>query len=307
MNKQERIALEGKPWANAKSYQIEEMDLDRDWPGIERLLKIEEWPFTRADLEISHQQDRAIGLVVRILDEIKGFFTVHNFGDIAYLDMIILEEGIRRKVSVSRELWKDVKRRINEKGLKAILAHCTNDSSPLLRFFGFRKGEQFTLVRKDETTTRVLEVGNSLQRLCLEDLDKLVELDGKVFGMRRKAWIRGLLEQESTTFIGDFEQDRLMASVCLRERQDNAMCLDGCNSLDYDRLTALIDQTVDAMPHKKFECFVRTDSRLHRHLLAKGFYVPEFFKSIGPLEELIKGPVDKLRAATPYMYTMSWM
>lgn len=307
MNKQISITRDGKSLVNAKSYQIEDMDLDRDWPGIERLLKMEEWPFTRADLEISHQQDRAIGLVVRILGEIKGFFTVHNFGDIAYLDMIILEEGIRRKVSVSREIWKDVKRRINEKGLKAMLAHCTNDSSPLLRFLGFRKGEQFTLVRKDETATRASVAGDSLQRLCVDDLAQLVELDEKVFGMRREAWIRGLLEQESTTFIGDFDQDRLRASVCLRERQDNALCLDGCNSLDYHRLTALIDQTVATMPHKKFECFVRTDSRLHHHLLAQGFYVPEFFKPIGPLDELSKGPVDKLRAATPYMYTMSWM
>lgn len=321
MNMPEHITLQERPTDSGKSrpvedrndqnqdksYRIEDMDLDRDWPGIERLLKIEEWPFIRADLEISHSQDRAIGLVVRVGDQVKGFFTVHNFGDIAYLDMIILEQGMRRKVAVSRELWKEAKRRIKEKGLKAMLAHCTNDSSPLLRFLGFRRSERFTLVRRDETATRPTEIVDSLARLGSNDLEQLIELDAQVFGMRREAWIRGLLAQDSTTFIGDFDQDKLMASLCLRQRQDNALCLDGANSLDYDRLASLIDRTVAAMPHKKFECFVRTDSRLHHHLLAQGFYVPEFFKPIGPLDELSKGPVDRLLEPTPHMYTMSWM
>src|SRR5262245_55854148 len=83
---------------------LAEMDLDRDFPEIDRLFTQEEWPFLRADLEASHAQPGATATVARKDGAFAGFFATHAFGDIGYLDMMIIDARFRGR-GVARPLY----------------------------------------------------------------------------------------------------------------------------------------------------------------------------------------------------------
>jgi len=47
------------------SVDLQPLKLDRDWPDLERLLRMEEWPFVRADLELGEAQPGETSYVAR--------------------------------------------------------------------------------------------------------------------------------------------------------------------------------------------------------------------------------------------------
>ncbi len=106
--------------------------------------------------------------------------------------------------------------------------------------------------------------------------------------------------------LGSYENKKLIASVCLRERRDNSLCLDMCNALESSSLFSLLDKVINTYSHKRLECFVKTDSDLHHYLTLKGFYVPDFFTKIGPLVELRNGEQHNIGSGQ-YMRTLSWI
>lgn len=282
---------------------IETLDLEKHWPGLERLLLIEDWPFIRADLEASEAQDRSIGLVARSGEAIRGFFTIHNFGDIAYLDLIVVEEA-RRNFFLAYELYRRAEAEMARRGLVARVAHCTRDSAPFLKQAGYAPGRKFVLLRRgpagDPRSDR------ALPRLDAGVLDQLVELDARVFGMPRAAWIETLFRQPSTTFVGRNQGGRLKASLCLRERRNGSLCLDSCNALDFAALASLLDDVVVAHADKTLDCFASVDSDLHAHLTARGFESPEFFVPIGPLVEYRLGAAGDVGLG-PHVRSLAWM
>ena len=114
------------------------------------------------------------------------------------------------------------------------------------------------------------------------------------------------MKQPSTKFAGRYEDGRLVASVCLRERRENSVCLDACNALNFEAIEPLLAQIFSAYPHKRMECFVQSGSDLERHLMNNHFEVPKFFVEIGPLVEYRSGPADKVGLG-PAVRTLSWI
>jgi len=299
------LGLESGGTAQSNELVIEKLDLDRHWGGINRLLELEEWPFIRADLEVSDEQERAIGLVARVGGLIKGFFTIHHFGDIGYLDMVIIDPSERRNLTLANDLWGRAKAEMLKHGFTSKVAHCTRSTARFLRVLGYRPGLQFWLLRKDERQTH-LPAAAPARVLSPAYLPRLIELDEKVFGTSRQHWLKALSKQPGATFVGRLQGDQLLASACLRERRENSLCIDSCNGLDGGNVAALIDEILWSYPHKRLECFVLDGTDLHTNLLANGFYVPDFFTPIGPLVELRQGPVDQVGAG-PHVRTLSWI
>jgi len=299
------FGLESGRKAESNEIVIEKLDLDRHWDGVNRLLELEEWPFIRADLEVSDEQARAIGLVAQIGGVIKGFFTIHHFGDIGYLDMVIIDPSERRNLTLANDLWGRAKAGMVEQGFNSKVAHCTRSTARFLRVLGYCAGLKFWLLRKDESQAQA-PADAVVRVLSPEHLPRLIELDEQVFGTSRHHWLTALSRQPSATFVGRLEGDDLLASACLRERRENSLCIDSCNGLDGEHVAALIDDILSSYPHKRLECFVRDGTDLHRALLAKGFYVPDFFTPIGPLVELRQGPNDDVGTG-PHVRTLSWI
>jgi hypothetical protein len=299
------LGLKNRGTAQSSEILIEKLDLDRHWEGVNRLLELEEWPFIRADLEVSDEQERAIGLVAHIGGVIKGFFTIHHFGDIGYLDMVIIDPSERRNLTLANDLWGRAKAEMIKNGFTSKVAHCTRSTARFLRVLGYRPGITFWLLRKDATQSNP-PADVTARVLSLEYLPRLVELDEQVFGTSRHHWLKALSTQPSATFVGRLQGDELLASVCLRERRENSLCIDSCNGLDGGNVAAVIDEILTSYPHKRLECFVRDGTDLHSGLLANGFYVPDFFTPIGPLVELRQGPVDQVGTG-PHVRTLSWI
>ncbi len=291
--------------AETSATQILPLDLDRDYAGVDLLLTLEQWPFIRADLEVSHSQPRATAMVARRDDQLLGFFATHHFGDVGYLDMMIVHPSARR-TDLAMGLAHATYRTCQMKGIQAFVAYSTNDSFGLFRCFQFAAGVNFTLLRREPLVR--MSNDSSLEDLTLEkaDLLPLVALDARVFGVARRTWIEALMRQRTTQFVGRRRAGHLIASICLRERRENAVCLDAANALDEGYLIPLVDRAVDGLPHRRLECFARTGSRLHRHLFNRGFEVPEFFQRIGPLVEWRKGPVGDI-GASALNQTLSWI
>lgn len=285
------------------NYVIEPMDLHRHWRGIERLLEIEEWPFVLADFEVSEAQERAIAMVARTGDEVVAFFTVHHFGDIAYLDMVVVHPDRRKDVLMAGELWRQVRLRMKHNGFTSFVAHCTRSSASIVRILQYRAGISFSLLRKDAEPDHVARAIAPLDESALAEL---IALDAEVFGIRRENWIGTLMRQPSTRFFGRYEDGRLVASACLRERRDNSLCIDACNALRFEPLERLLDDVIAAHPHKRLECFVRHGADLKPYLEANGFKVPAFFAEIGPLVEYRLGPEQEVGLG-PALRTLSWI
>jgi GNAT superfamily N-acetyltransferase len=280
--------------------EIDELVLDRDFADIDRLFDLEEWPFVRADLEISHAQPRAVALVARKNGEFAGFYTAHHFGDVGYLDMSIVAPAFRRR-GVGRPLHTRAVREMKKKGIRSFVVHTTNDSAAIIWILGFTRGQTFTLLARDPTGP----AGPPVVKLGPSDLEGLVSLDAEVFGVRRDPWIAGLMDQPTTQFYGLRRGGQLAASLCLRARKNGALCLDAANARSFDDLEALVLEIVRAHADRRLECFVRDGAKLDACLRREGFVVPDFFRAIGPVTEWRKGETGQA-GRTPLVQCLSW-
>ena len=297
-----------RPHGCPKELQIDPMELDRDYPEIDRLFAHEEWPFLRSDLELSHAQPKAAAFVARRNGVFAGFFAAHAFGPIGYWDMMIIDPAFRKQ-GVTRHLFFRTLDAMEANGIHAFVVHTTNDSAPLIKFLGFLAGQNFTLLRREPLLS-----GGAQTPARADDLPvpltsthraSLMALDAEVFGMRRDAWFAALLAQPAVQCFGSFEGNRLIASVCLRQRKHNALCLDTANASTSEALEPLIHQVLARYPDRRLECFARTGSPLHRLLEQSGFVVPEFFKAIGPLIEWRMGNTGAV-GLSEQIQTLNW-
>lgn len=280
---------------------ITPMDLEHDWPQVERLMQTEEWPFLRSDLEVGHAQPRAVSRVARKNGAFAGFFTTHHFGDVGYLDMMIID-GEFRSAGVARPLYFSTINEMKRAGMRGFVVHTTNDSARIIRLLGFRPGQDFTLLARDPEPTG-MSPGELDEELTL---DELVALDAIVFGAPRSEWIEALLHQADTGFVGLRRDGRLVASLCLRPRQGAAICLDQVNALNDEDVVQLVRRAVHHLADQRLECFARTGSVLDGELRALGFEVPEFFVAIGPLVEWRKGRTGDL-GTSDRIQCLTWL
>jgi len=293
------------PFSNfTGSFEILPLDMERDYEDIDGLFELEEWPFIRADLEVSHGQPRATALVARSPEQLLGFFATHHFGNIGYLDMMIVDP----KARVSRiaiKLYMGVTRQMKRKGINGWVAHSTNDSYRMFKLMRYTQGQSFTLLARDPRSAESTLVELESLRLGSADHDQLVALDRDVFGLARVDWVNALLEQPSARFYGRKIAGKLVASVCVRKRRGNAVCLDAVNGRSMQDLAPLLETAVDGLAGQRLECFAKTGSALHDYLLEKQFSVPTFFKEIGPLVEWRKGDTGEV-GLSERVLSLSW-
>jgi ribosomal protein S18 acetylase RimI-like enzyme len=284
---------------------VEPLDLDRHFPYVEQLFALEEWPFLRGDLEVSQAQPWATSRVAWKDGRFAGFFATHHFGDVGYLDMMIIAPEFRR-AGVARPLYFGTLRALRSRGVRSLVVHTTNESAPMIRLLGFRPGLRFVLLRREAADGG----GNPLARvggaLPLERSDRaaLLDLDARVFGARREAWIDALFSEPGVRFVGLKRDGALRASLSLRPRRAGTLALDSVNACDPGDLERLVGSLIRA-ERSPLECFVREGSELHWLLAQNGFEVPEFFRSIGPLVEWRKGPTGDI-GLSPEVQSLAW-
>jgi GNAT superfamily N-acetyltransferase len=287
---------------------LEELDLDRDYPDIDRLLAEEEWPFLRSDLAVSHAQPGATAFVARKNGAFAGFFLTHAFGAVGYLDMMIVAPEFRR-AGVARPLYYTTLHALSRQGVSSFVVHTTRDSARMIRLLGFRPGWTFTLLRR-EPGAAAWSAGargpGRIAALGAPDLRGLLDLDAQVFGLSREPWLRALLEQPGHRFFGLRHRGVLRASVCLRPRREGSLALDSVNAQDDDARAHLVAEVVAVHADRRLDCFVRTGSPLHAVLQDLGFAVPPFFMPIGPLVEWRKGRTGPV-GTSPFVQCLSWL
>jgi len=272
---------------------VQKLELGRDYPDIEQLFSQEGWPFTRRDLELSQNQSKATSFVCRQNSQFAGFFSTHNFGHVAYLDnMITLPEF--RKWGVARRLYCQTMQTLRAKSLRSFVVHTTNQSAPMIEYLGFDPGPDYTLLRREPGRGGSEVWDDAVVELGPADLEDLVVLDERLFGIRRTRWVEGLFDRADNYFFGARENGRLVASVCLRTRRNSALCIDSVHVRDTRFLPLLIRHVAARFGDRRLECFARVDSELEEILKKMDFSVPEFFRSVGPLTEWRKGDTDAL-------------
>jgi GNAT superfamily N-acetyltransferase len=288
-------------WAGVQSllHPASPMDLDADWPGIDALLTAEEWPFVRADLEMSQAQPIHAAHVVRRGAELAGFFVAHGFGDVAYLDMTIVAPAWRGR-GVARPLYVATQRGLA--GCRGTVVHTTNDSARIVGLLGFVAGSTYTLLacEPDGVPRSHPDPPEAI------DPDQAIALDARCFGVARPAWTEGWLRRPDVVSVGVHQAGQLQAFVVLRERRDQAWGMDLLACPAPDRLDALVDRVLDRHGDRRLECFVRDGGPLDAVLRARGFAVPDFFTRIGPLIEWRRGRTTGLGDG-PAVHTLTWL
>lgn len=304
MNENDKIAIKNIGENDPNGYVYEGLDLDKHWESINELMNKEEWPYIRADLEVSHQQPEALGVVTLKEGMVVGFMTMHGFSNIGYLDMIIVDKDHRKYFTFSALKWAEILRNLWENKFEGQVAHCTNDSQHIAAGLGFKPGLEYGLLRKDSINRDLAT--NKLNLLNHSHLNQIADLDQQVFGIYRPEWIASLLSQPTSYFVGGYEAGKLVATVCIRKRKDNIVCLDSCNSLSSRALFSLLAEVLENITDSHLECFVKLDSELFSFLESNDFYTPDFFKEIGPLVEMRKGETGNV-GLSEHMCSLSWI
>lgn len=286
--------LSGRP-------ELAPLDLERDYPDVERLFALEEWPFLRGDLELSHAQPGAVAFVARKQGRFAGFFAAHAFGSVGYLDMMIVAPEHRR-AGIARPLYFTTVHALERKGARSLVVHTTNDSARMIRLLGFSAGESFTLLRREATGSADDPDDPDVVPLGARDLPDIVRLDASVFGVRRPEWIAGLMRQAG--FLGLRRRGQLLACACLRPRRGEALCVEA-SAQSPDDLERVAAAAVARHAGRRLECFVRTGGELHRQLERGGFRVPAFFEAIGPLVEWRRGATGEV-GRSPRLQCLAW-
>ena len=280
--------------------EIRTVEMPSDFPAIEALLQLEEWPLVREDLEVSHCQPGAVFNVATKDGAFAGFFATHSFGRVGYLYLMVIDPKFRRK-GIARPLYFKTLKSLRANGVHGYVAHTTSDSARIIRLLGFKPGCEFTLLVRPPANVDAV----TFQELDPRDRDALVTLDAEVFGWAGPEWIDALAAQPRVRFVGLSTHGTLRASACLRPRRDASLCLDSVNCRDPADLAAFVRNIVRASGATRLECFAKVNSPLHHQLLEQGFEVPEFFKTIGPLVEWRKGETDGL-GASDRVQTLNW-
>lgn len=278
-------------------HPAEAMDLGRDWPEMDALLVAEEWPFVRADFEVSQAQPVHAAHVVRRAGQVAGFFTAHAFGDVGYLDMMIVAEAWRRR-GVARPLFVAAMARLAS--CRGLVVHTTHDSARLVRLLGFAPGATYTLLARDGDATP------RSPRADPVDPDPAIALDGLTFGVERPAWTGTWLARPDTALIGLDHNGGLAAFACLRERRDGAWGLDLLACPDPALLGPLVERILERCGDRRLECFVRDGGPLEHVLRERGFAMPDFFGDIGPLVEWRRGDTAGVGDG-PGVHSLLWL
>ena len=138
-----------------------------------------------------------------------------------------------------------------------------------------------------------------MRHLGPADAERIADLDGETFGVRRPTWIAALMAS-GASFLGTDA-----AALCLRPRRGRALCLDLASARRFEDLAPVVDAALASHADRRLEGFVRDGSALAAHLRARGFAVPEFFAKIGPLVEWRKGS-PTAAGAGPRVECLAW-
>jgi GNAT superfamily N-acetyltransferase len=283
--------------------EIDPFEMERDYPEVEALLRLEQWPFVRGDIEASHAQPRATSFVARKDGRFAGFFLTHAFGDVGYLDMMIVAPEFRGR-GVARPLYFRTVHALQRTGVTGLVVHTTNDSAGLIRLLGFTPGRTFTLLARDGAGG-LGPLSSDLVRLDPADRAAVVTLDAAVFGRRRETWIAALFRQRGPRFLGLEENGAPAAALALRPRTGGALCLDLVSASEDGAQDRLVERVLARQGDFRFECFARVGSRLEAQLRAHGFAEPDFFRAIGPLVEWRRGRTEGA-GNSDRMQCLSW-
>jgi GNAT superfamily N-acetyltransferase len=258
------------------------LDLERDWGEIEALMRAEEWPFLRGDLELGEAQTHGASFIARKDGKFAAFFTTFMFGHIGYLDMLIIRPEFRSQ-GVGRPLYFRAVEALQQMGASGLLCHSTNDSARLIKILGFTPGRSFTMY--------VREPGPSPDgpTLTAVDVARYQALDTEIFGTARTAWTHHLANDPDVDIVGYGS-----AVVALRPKV-GGYTLDQFLAPDEADIAPIVDGII--AKHGNTNTLMvscTTGGALESVLKARGFVVPDFFVPIGPLVEWREGQTDSV-------------
>jgi GNAT superfamily N-acetyltransferase len=275
--------------------EIVPLELDRDWPELEWLLRKEEWPFIRSDLELGEAQPGEASYIARKDGKLAAFFTTFMFGHIGYLDMFVIHPDFRGQ-GIARPLYFKAIEGLQTSGATGLVCHTTNDSARLVKILGFTPGRPFTLRVRPAGPT---PPGPALQK---GDPARFKALDTEIFGIARPAW---------TGFLADDPRVDLVAYgsaiVAMRPRVDNGYSIDHLLVPDPDDLVPLVDGIIAKYgATSPLNVFAVTDGVFEKIIADRGFAVPEFFVPIGPLIEWREGDTEPV-GRSELIHSLLWL
>lgn len=274
------------------------MVLERDFEAVERLLRLEEWPFVRSDLELGEAQPGETSYVAHCDGQFAAFFTSFMFGRIGYLDMFVIDQAFRGR-SVARPLYFKVIEALQAHGSSGLVCHTTNDSARLVKLLGFKPGRTFTL------RIRPPAAGGAGPGLEAGDGDRFAALDAEIFGLARPHWTGFLARDPRVDLVayGD-------AMCALRPRIHDGIpgySLDHLLAPSSESLAPMVDGIIARHgASSMLMAFVADGSPLDSILADRGFAVPEFFVPIGPLTEWREGDTGSV-GMSPAVQTVLWL
>lgn len=244
---------------------VSDLDLQRDWADMERLIAADGLHHTRADVAGWLAAEPSIGLVARKDDAFAGFMLAHAVGRAAHIDLVAVDPRLRR-ASIARPLYFRGVNALKVAGSKGFVAHAHPEPGALLQVLGYAAGDRYTLV---ENTVGEVTVAGGMRGELLDDdeidLDQAAALDARVFGAERKAWLKHLLARDDTEVQGLRKKGELTALLVMQQT-DKTRTVRLAAGAEFKDIASLLHTAMVMSSGRTIRCWVRSDSKLEKML-----------------------------------------
>lgn len=257
-------------WFSARP-TVGELELDRDWPHIERLIAHDGLPHTRPDVEGWLADAGAVALVAHKDDRFAGVFLAHPVGNVAHIDLVSVDPAFRR-ASIARPLYYQGVNALKVSGCTGFVAHARSAPGALLELLGYTPGPRFRLLEHEVGSVTVAG-GHRGELLDGEDLpeEDAIALDAAVFGARREGWLTALMRRDDTECWGFRKNDALTALLVLQRHADGSVSVRLAGGNQFADISSLLHVVLVMSSGTHVRAWAREGSKLEAMLQAMDF------------------------------------
>ena len=259
--------------------EVSALDLERDWPEMERLIRADQLSHAKQDVAGWLAQDGAVALVAHKDGKFAGFFVAHPVGTVAHVDLVSVDPGFR-KSSIARPLYFRGVNELKVRGATGFVAHAGAEAGHLLQLLGYTAGSTFVLMRSQVGEMTV--AGGHRGELVDEHemtVDEIVGLDKTVFGADRAGFIQHLFDREDTEVYGFRKKGELIACLVF-QRLGDTLLIRLAEGREFRDISSLVHVAMVMNSGRNLECVVRKGGKLATMFESLDFSTPQSFQPL---------------------------
>lgn len=252
---------------------------EADLEGVFKLVDRENWGWELAEIRRIHALDSQSSLVAEEDGELKGLVTVIDYGIMAFIVHVIVEEGSRSR-GLGKIMVKAALGRLDAKGIARVELHAMPDVLGFYNQLGFEEGDHVDFYSRDPNADHVsLEEPTGAERRVVllgeQDLGRVSRLLSDAMDLEVRDVAGSLRADPPDVLAGIVEGGRVTGALVGKVGVE----LNGIGPWimeDFDEIRAreMLRTVLARLPAKRTDVLIATANRNARDAIgSEGFYL----------------------------------